>query len=368
MKIIHCADLHLDSKLNANLSKAKAKERKQEILNTFVRMVDFADKNKVSAILICGDLFDTKNISALSRNTFKEAVISHPEIVFFYLKGNHDKDNLMNSFEEVPENLVFFNDSWSSYALGDTDRVVIHGVELSAENSVSVQNNFAPDPSKVNIVMLHGQEAETDVKDKAEIINLKLFRNKGINYLALGHIHEYKRAELDGFAKYSYSGCLEGRGFDETGDHGFVLLDIDESRGTVEDSFVSFAYRRIYEIPVDVSGLNNTPAMLEEVRKGLNESPAKDIDLVKVVLTGEVDVECEKDTDFIRRTFEEDFYFLKVYDKTILKVDPKSYMYDSSLKGEFVRTVLGACDITEEEKGEIIRIGLETLMGGKPVV
>ena len=40
-------------------------------------------------------------------------------------------------------------------------------------------------------------------------------------------------------------------------------------------------------------------------------------------------------------------------------------MYDSSLKGEFVRTVLAREDISEEDKSEIVRLGLEALMGGK---
>ena len=35
MKIIHCADIHLDSKMSANLTKEKARERKTELLTTF---------------------------------------------------------------------------------------------------------------------------------------------------------------------------------------------------------------------------------------------------------------------------------------------------------------------------------------------
>lgn len=365
MKLIHCSDLHLDSKLNANLSKAKAKERKQEILDTFVRMVSYAEDNGVEAILICGDLFDTKNISALSRNVFKNQVINHPDIKFFYLKGNHDSDNLLSSFEEIPENLIFFKDTWSSFPIGESEKVIIHGVELCSENSLSVQTNFAPDPSKINIVMLHGQESETGVKDKAEIINLRSFKNKGINYLALGHIHEYKCAPLDGSSKYCYSGCLEGRGFDETGEHGFVLLSIDELTGEVEDTFVPFAYRHLYEIPVDVTELSDSPSMLLKVQEAIKKSTIKAIDLLKVVLVGDVDAFSEKDTEFIKRSIEDDFYFVKVYDKTLIKVDPKEYMNDSSLKGEFVRLVLSDASLSEESKGEIIKMGLEGLMGGK---
>ena len=52
MKFIHCADLHLDSKMNANLEKDKAKERKAELLHTFERMISYARQNEISGILI----------------------------------------------------------------------------------------------------------------------------------------------------------------------------------------------------------------------------------------------------------------------------------------------------------------------------
>ena len=45
MKIIHTADLHLDSAMKTNLSKEKAKMRNNEILHTFERMVEYAKNN-----------------------------------------------------------------------------------------------------------------------------------------------------------------------------------------------------------------------------------------------------------------------------------------------------------------------------------
>ena len=38
MKIIHCADLHLDSKMTANLSKDQARERKEKF---YVRLQEW---------------------------------------------------------------------------------------------------------------------------------------------------------------------------------------------------------------------------------------------------------------------------------------------------------------------------------------
>ena len=70
MKIIHCADLHLDSKMTANLDRKKAKERKIELFNTFNNMVKYASEHDVKAILIAGDLFDKKNVTKWLRIPF----------------------------------------------------------------------------------------------------------------------------------------------------------------------------------------------------------------------------------------------------------------------------------------------------------
>ena len=365
MKIIHTADLHLDSKMTANLSKEKAKIRKTELLNTFVRMVDYADKNGVEAILIAGDLFDTKVVSATALNVVKNEITSHPDIDFYYIKGNHDKNGFYDeASENVPENLKLFKDEWTCYELTESKRVKLYGIELTEGNSARAQEAFSPDPYDINIVMMHGQEAETVSKDKAEIINLKLFKNKGINYLALGHIHEYKSAPLDGEGKYCYCGCLDGRGFDECGDHGFVLLTVDEDARTVTDEFISFASRKLYEVDVNITGLSTTPEILAKCENVLAASGATERDLVKIILRGEVDVECEKEPEYIVNTLKDNYFFLKLYDETSLSVDYDSYMLDESLKGEFVRLVK-ASDLSDEEKANVIKQGIYVISGGK---
>lgn len=365
MKIIHCADLHLDSKMRTNLDKDKAKERRHELLDAFTRMVSFAEENDVEAILIAGDFFDTKTVSALAVNTVKAAMENHPDIAFYYLRGNHDTDGFLSSLQKKPDNLFLFEDGWTAYALGKNDSVMLYGAELLPDTSKALQESFSPDPAKINIVMLHGQEMEALAKDKSEVINTKLFRNKGINYLALGHIHEYKRGELDGYGVYCYPGCLEGRGFDECGDHGFVVLDIDEEKETVKDTFVSNAYRHLFTVEADISGLVSSPEIVEKVKECLEETGAVKEDLIKIVLSGNVDVECEKDAEYVQHFFKDDYYFVKVYDETVFKVDYEKYMLDESLKGEFVRNVKASLDLSEEEKGRIIRLGLHVIGGGK---
>lgn len=363
MKIIHCADLHLDSKMTANLDKERAKERKEELLLTFENMISYGVNHQVEAIIIAGDLFDTKNISATARNVVKNAIISHPEIDFYYLKGNHDRDNFLSGLEEIPENLKLFSGQWTSYVLGN-GRIVLSGLELDASNSGSAYTALALDAAKFNIVTLHGQESQTGAKDKAEVINLRALKNKGIDYLALGHIHSYKLETLDARGKYCYSGCLEGRGFDECGPCGFVLLDINEETGTCTHTFVPFSNRCLYEVSVDVSGCMTSAELKNCISQALLEKQYEQKHLVKIILTGELDVECEKDLQYLVKAFEPMFYFVKIYDETTLKVDVEQYMFDQSLKGEFVRTVM-ASEGSPEEKGEIIRYGLQILEKGE---
>ena len=46
-------------------------------------------------------------------------------------------------------------------------------------------------------------------------------------------------------------------------------------------------------------------------------------------------------------------------------MEPNDYALDSSLKGEFVRSVLNDPDIDETDKPYVIKIGLSAIMGEK---
>lgn len=359
MKIIHCADLHLDSKMTANLSKEQAKERKIEILRTFTRMVEYAKKNNVNAILIAGDLFDTRNVSAMARNTVHDVIAQNPDIDFLYLRGNHDNDNFLAKLEVVPENLYLFDDSWKTYAYGN---IRITGIELNSENCITAYNSLVLDHDAFNIVMMHGQLSGYRNKDKAEIISLDDLKNKNIDYLALGHIHSFHMDKMDHRGIYCYPGCLEGRGFDECEKKGFVVLDIDDTTLKANVNFVQIGYRTLYTLPVDVTGVNTTQEAAMRIEEAIKESQYESSSLVKISLCGNVDVECELDSSFLEEQFSDYFYFVKVKDETKLLVNYKDYEGDISLKGEFVRLV-SESDLSEEEKSLVIRAGILALQG-----
>ena len=90
MRLIHCADLHLDSAMTTHLSPDKTKERKNELLGTYLRMIDYAKANGINAVLIAGDMFDKKAVSKTTLETVYGSIVNNSEIDFYYLKGNHD--------------------------------------------------------------------------------------------------------------------------------------------------------------------------------------------------------------------------------------------------------------------------------------
>lgn len=380
MRIIHCADIHLDSALTTHLDKERARSRRKEILDTFRRMLFYASNNDVQAVIIAGDLFDSETVSAATVGIVLGEIKRHKDLNVYYLRGNHDPGSGIFAGRDIPENLYLFDDEWKYYLLNeekdsreniDTNteegsNIVLAGVVLTAGNSALIYDDLDLREDDINIVTLHGQEQEYG-RNCGDDVCLGKLRDKGIDYLALGHIHKPKCERLDHRGIYAYSGCLEGRGFDECGDHGFVLLDIDEKDGTIKSEFVPFAYRRLYEVVVDITGVTDNQdaadMIAEQLYMDLNKREENmEKVLVKIIVTGELDVESEVDIDYLTRQFMDSFYYVNFVDRTRLKIDPLKYVHDATLRGEFVRLVM-AQDMSDEDKAFVIQTGVRALAG-----
>ena len=349
MKLIHCSDIHLDSALDSNLSAPQARERAAEVLAAFSRMVRYAYENKVDGVLIAGDLFDGSRVSAKTVELVLDRIRHAPEVTFFYLRGNHDQADPFAGVE-LPENLRTFGENWTYFDIGD---VTIAGIE--PENWEDFYDSLSLSPHRTNIVMLHGQVSTQPGED---MIALPRLRRKHIHYLALGHIHSFRQETLDGDGMWCYCGCLEGRGFDECGEKGFVVLDAGADR--VKSEFVSFASRRLYDIPVDISELTT----VTQIRQAMEAASAHigSGDLVKFTLTGTFGPETQKDPAFLKKSMEPLFWFVKIKDESRFLINKEDYEHDISLKGEFIRLVM-ASEKSGEEKERIICAGLQALSG-----
>lgn len=363
IRFIHCADLHLDSRMETHLNRFQAQNRREELLRTFSRMADYAVSNQVQSILIAGDLFDSIHPSAASMETVLHCIQEHPMVDFLYLPGNHDEQIAarFTALDTWPDNLWILSAETDSFRYQHRiitqkkyGNVIITGLPDYASASFTIPSLSA---DAINLVMFHGQLDDT---------LLKKLSGHSIDYLAAGHIHRYQEGILDSRGYYCYCGCLEGRGFDECGEKGFVLLDVsdeNEKPGVprITWKFVPFAYRQFYELNLDVSHLLDYTNLEQQVGALLQDIESNH--MVHLHLTGHIPAEHDLHIDWLLQKYLDDFYLLKIENDTQPIIHYEDYQYDISLKGEFIRLVLSSSELTQKEKEQIITEGLWTLSG-----
>lgn len=364
MKLLHCADIHLGSKINSKLPPQKGAERRMELRLAFNKMINYAKASGIKAILIAGDAFDSDRPLKTDKEFFYDAVKACSDIDFFYLRGNHDR---LESFEDGNvKNLKTFGEEWTTYEYGF---LAISGVEFLKDNAASIYSSASFRRDKFNVVMLHGQIADT-VQSGNVVLNA--LKGKNVNYLALGHVHSFSHGKF-GDATYAYSGCLEGRGFDETGEKGFIVLDVltaarekngDFSRYGFSFKFVRNSIRVIKEKTIDISTADGTFAAMNLISAELEKdgefaSPENEL---RVNLIGECDFDVLTAAREIEKNLSLEFFFAEVKNKTENKVNLDEFLNDPSIKGEFVRKILES-DLSDGRKREVIKIGLKAIDG-----
>ena len=276
--------------------------------------------------------------------------------------GNHEKTAFIDCVANLPKNLkAVYQDTWQSFSyLEDGKKTVISCVNLTKANNGVIYNTLSLNSDDNNIVVLHGQIANYNTQNDGENIDLRALKDKNIDYLALGHYHFYDVGKLDDRGIYVYSGCLEGRGFDETGDKGYVLLD---TFNLTKPEFIKFAKRTLLEVEVDVTNLSTWAEIKNLVLTTVNDIDRKN--LLKIILKGYLDAESEVIvfTDELTKSLSSKFYYVKIYNDIKLKLPKTDLSTATGIKGEFIKMVSSDCSLTEPERMDIIQYGLKALNG-----
>lgn len=351
MKIIHTSDLHLDSPLTSRLSSDKVRARKRELLGSFRRTVEFAKSEGARGYIISGDLFDAEKASRETVDNFLYTVRSAPEITFFYLHGNHERSLLSECGATIPENLKLFSDDWTYYTLGET---VIVG---RCETAAGMFSTLSLDKDKRNILVLHGELC--DRSDTDGRIGKKELSDLPIDYIALGHYHTYSETVLSPRTTAVYCGTPEGRGFDEAGDKGVVLLSSDEDK--ISHRFVKTALRATRIIDVNISTATCHAEIEDLVDRATKDTERSD--LIRARLIGERSIYYKPNLDLINDRFKDRFYYFEAKDGTRARISADDFKLDRSLKGEFIRGVIADETLTDTERAMIIETGIAALLG-----
>ena len=353
MLIFHTADIHLNSNLKSNLDGEKAKLRRDEIKNNFYNLISLAEKQNVQFFIIAGDMFDTETGIVRLKNQFLDIVSEHPNIKFLYVNGNHDETSFLN--EDIPPNLYVFKKDWTYY---DFDNITFAGKFVPIAVKPDHFDGLNLNPNRTNIVVLHGDITLTNSEDIDYAINLNALKGKNIDYLALGHRHDFEQGRLDNRGTFAYPGTLDCRGFDEIGTKGYISID-----DSMLPTFHAYSSRVYEEEYIDISSCESELDIINLIKQKI-QNKNKD-NLIKIVLTGEVDISLRRDLDYITNQVYSNHFFVKIEDKSKIKIDINALMSDISIKGEFLRLVNQNEDIDPEIKDDIMLMGIKALEGEK---
>ena len=206
-------------------------------------------------------------------------------------------------------------------------------------------------------MVLHGDISATE--SRYDPLTKEQIKESGIDYLALGHTHQFRGFLREGQTTYAYSGCPEGRGFDELGEKDILTGTVE--RGKAELSFVPFARRQYEILNVDVTGRSAEDAL----RASLPDATVRDI--YRIIFTGETD-ERGLDLKSIEEQSAPDFFHLELRDETRIGEDVWARAQEDSLRGLFLRELRTKFDVasSDDERAKIslaARFGLAALDG-----
>lgn len=274
IRILHTADVHLDSPLR---SLALRNPALQDMVETatrtaFSRIVETAVTEKVAALLIAGDLFDGAARSARTAAFLMGAFerLGQAGIRVFYIKGNHDAENPVTGVMDFPAHVHVFDGRGGKVALGD--EIWIHGVSFKERTAPeSLLPKFgAPVAGAVNIAMLHTSLAGAEGHDVYAPCTISELSALGFDYWALGHVH---KRQVHGTAPWIVMpGTPQGRDIGEPGARTATLLEIDG--GAITTREVPTAAVAFHHCVADVAGVTHDEALAAAIRAALRATAA----------------------------------------------------------------------------------------------
>ncbi len=379
MKFVHCADVHIG--MEFSLNKLKSRQRKAEILQSFLRLIEYCRDEAVELLLIAGDLFDNENVEAAVVEQVKSALGSIPQTDVYIAPGNHDPYSLTSPYRDDgwSDNVVIFNGTPKVIERPDKGyRIWGCGFESSFVMDRLLMGVRLPKDELVNIGILHGQLVGKSGRSEYNAITDSDIEKSGIDYLALGHVHKQTRVQRIGDTLYAYSGTIEGQGFDEDGIKGFYTGELSKlllARQELITEYVSPSMRRYYHVNVDVTGAAGRAEVADRICRAA-QSVTKDDEfavlltgnrvednLYKITLVGDIGEDAAVSVDELSAQLSGSFYYIKLKDNTRLVLDYEALAKENSLKGMYTARMLDTIRTQEQagnEKGaQLYRKALE---------
>ena len=343
MKFVHIADLHLDSPFTTISDRADlGMQRRLEQRKALKKVVDFIKENEIEYLFISGDLYEQEYIRESTIKYVNELFKEIPKTKIYITPGNHDP-YIKNSYYALfnwNNNVKIFTQNVEKI---ENDEVDIYGFgfnnfemrEKQLEN-IKIENN-----NKINILITHG-----DIIDSIyNPMNINLLKNKGFDYVALGHVHK-----RDDSSNIVYPGSLISLGFDELGKHGMIVGEIINKK--LLKKFIPIDNREFIEKEINISDIYSEEELIEKINNEINN----DNNLYKINLIGYRNFPININIKLLKNNI------IKIKNNTKIKIEIRENNY--SLKGIFIKKLNEKKEnkeINEDTYEKILELGMQVL-------
>lgn len=353
MKFVHVADIHFDSPFinlsdRENLGDIKRLEQRK----VFKKVIEYIKENGVDFLFIAGDLYEQQYIRKSTIEYINELFKEIPNTKIYISPGNHDpyiKNSYYNQFK-WNDNVYIFSSKFERLTSDSVD-IYGYGFDDFYCTDCGIENLKIEDKNKTNILVIHSTIDGANLEEKQyNSIPRRVLEEKGFDYVATGHIHKLDYNTYPN-QKIVYPGSLISLGFDELGEHGMIVGEIQEDK-QLKIQFVPLSEDNFEEIEFDVTDIISKDELIEKI----NDLDIQNNQLIKVILTGKRNFEIDRYEIYKLLTNER---IIKIRDHTRIEYDLEKIANNHTLKGLFAKEILKEKENAGEEELTIIEKAVE---------
>ncbi len=265
-KILHAADVHLDSPMQ-NLEAypdAPVDEFRGATRVALTNLVDLAISQKVDLVVIAGDLYDGDWDDAHTGLFFvgQASRLRSAGIPIVVIRGNHDAALLMTQTLRLPDNpdgsSIMLDHEAVDRRVFDSIGVAVHGRSFATKAVMEDLSREYPSaiPGYFNLGLLHTCLTGSEGHQSYAPTSPDKLLTKGYDYWALGHIHDRRQCHLAEQTPIVFSGNIQGRHIRETGAKGCMILSVDASN-KIRSTFHPLDVTRWAVMPYDATDVGD---------------------------------------------------------------------------------------------------------------
>lgn len=234
LKLIHAADLHVDSPLRGleRYEGAPATMLRNATRRALENLVELCLREQAALLLLAGDIFDGdwRDYSTGLFFAAQMARLRQAGIRVVSVRGNHDAQSQIRRELRLPDNVHELATRRPQSVVFEDLGIAVHGQGFSTrEVREDLAAHYpAPVQGVLNIGLLH--TALTGRFEHATYApsTLGVLRAKGYDYWALGHVHAREVVSMEPWVVFP--GNLQGRHAREPGAKGATVITVERGR------------------------------------------------------------------------------------------------------------------------------------------